>query len=601
MYLKKAELENFGKFHHKTVTFAPGLNVVYGENESGKSTLHSFLTVMLFGLEKQRGRRAGAGEYQRYEPWNAASYYAGSLEFSVAGKDFTIQRNFYHREKTARLFNRQDGEELSVEHGDLKMLLGDVARGFYENTFCIAQAAVACQESFGRELNRELASRVHGGESGVDVDSALQALYRKQRQTEQLQKRCREQKEERARRLQWEQERLQEELEQKRAGLAALETEQQRDGAAGRPVQAEARTEGREQQRGGAEEAADSGKKERREEAADSGKKGQREEAKKRPAGLLWRLPVIGWILKLFWRLLHRKKGRAGKAGEGSMGSAAGKAGEGSMGSAAGKAGEGNMGSASGKAVEGPWEEARRLQAALAARAAALKEQLQETESRLLNVQEELDEMLGLTPRERELETELKSIRLAREVLEQAALESYQAGREDIEAAVSEIFSGVTGGKYDRLEVTEEGEVFLYAVEEAPGDAGALRERGPGAGHDPARRDAWHKTGQERQPDAWGEAGHERRLRPWQLSRGTTEQLYFALRLGAGRCLTEEEPLPVLLDETFCAYDDQRLRRTLRWLADQREQILLFTCQKREMRLLEELGIPYHRILLSEV
>ena len=94
MYIKKARLDNFGKFHHETVSFSPGLNVVYGENESGKSTLHSFLKGMLFGLEKQRGRGTAAGDYQRYEPWNTASYFAGSLDFSVAGKDFTIERNF---------------------------------------------------------------------------------------------------------------------------------------------------------------------------------------------------------------------------------------------------------------------------------------------------------------------------------------------------------------------------------------------------------------------------------------------------------------------------------------------------------------------------
>ncbi len=515
MYIKKAQIDNFGKFHHKTISFSPGLNVVYGENESGKSTLHSFLKGMLFGLEKQRGRGALVGEYQRYEPWNTASYFAGSLEFSVAGKDFVIERNFYHREKTVRLYNRQDGEELSVEHGDLEVLLGGVGKIFYENTCCIAQAAVACEESFGRELNRELSNRVHGGESGIDVEKAVRMLEQKQKQTEQKQKSCLLKKQERMKRLQWEQELLAEEAEQLRQRIAAVDKESNL--ADGWPV---SEGERRREWDGTGEEA------ERRSE---------RDESQREPDGFLWRIPVIGWILRFFWRLFH-PKARNARQKEADTGHS-----------------EGGRQAQDRRLLQ---EEEQQRRTAKASMGKVLEEQLQEKESRLLNVQEEMTEALGLTPQERELETELKSVRLAREVLEQVAAESYQEGRDDIQAAVAEIFSGITGGKYDRLEVTEEGEVFLYA-------------------------------------------GRERQLRPWQLSRGAMEQLYFALRLGTGRCLMEEEPMPVLLDETFCAYDDLRLERTLRWLAEQKEQMILFTCQRRELNLLEELGIAHHRIFLS--
>ena len=56
MKIKQISIKNFGKFQNKAFSFSPGLNVVYGENESGKSALHTFLLSMLFGLEKARGR-----------------------------------------------------------------------------------------------------------------------------------------------------------------------------------------------------------------------------------------------------------------------------------------------------------------------------------------------------------------------------------------------------------------------------------------------------------------------------------------------------------------------------------------------------------------
>ena len=52
------------------------------------------------------------------------------------------------------------------------------------------------------------------------------------------------------------------------------------------------------------------------------------------------------------------------------------------------------------------------------------------------------------------------------------------------------------------------------------------------------------------------------------------------------------------LDESFAFYDEKRLKETLKWLAENRTQMLLFTCQKREEEALKELGIPYQKIEL---
>ena len=52
MIIKDIRLTNFGKFNHKMVTLEPGLNIVYGENEAGKTTLHTFIRGMLFFYSK---------------------------------------------------------------------------------------------------------------------------------------------------------------------------------------------------------------------------------------------------------------------------------------------------------------------------------------------------------------------------------------------------------------------------------------------------------------------------------------------------------------------------------------------------------------------
>ena len=56
MKIKELRLKNFGKFTNKEIHFSDGMNVIYGENESGKSTLYTFIRAMLFGLEELRRR-----------------------------------------------------------------------------------------------------------------------------------------------------------------------------------------------------------------------------------------------------------------------------------------------------------------------------------------------------------------------------------------------------------------------------------------------------------------------------------------------------------------------------------------------------------------
>lgn len=84
-----------------------------------------------------------------------------------------------------------------------------------------------------------------------------------------------------------------------------------------------------------------------------------------------------------------------------------------------------------------------------------------------------------------------------------------------------------------------------------------------------------------------------------QLSIGTIDQLYLSLRLSAGENLSKES-LPILLDETFTYYDDERLKNILEYLHTEYKdrQILIFTCTNREKEILQKENIPYHLVEL---
>ena len=83
-----------------------------------------------------------------------------------------------------------------------------------------------------------------------------------------------------------------------------------------------------------------------------------------------------------------------------------------------------------------------------------------------------------------------------------------------------------------------------------------------------------------------------------QVSSGTMDQIYLALRLAVARLMQgEQEPLPLIFDDSFVQYDDERLRTALSWLSRTYDgQCIIFTCHKRELQILNEEKIPYHQI-----
>lgn len=137
MIIKDIQLTNFGKFHHKDMLLEPGLNIIYGENEAGKTTIHTFIRGMLFGIEKQRGKASGKDLYSKYEPWEDPSNYQGMMRIENEGVTYRIERNFNRQNKSFKVINEDAGIELSS--GEIDRLFMGLDESCYYNTISISQ------------------------------------------------------------------------------------------------------------------------------------------------------------------------------------------------------------------------------------------------------------------------------------------------------------------------------------------------------------------------------------------------------------------------------------------------------------------------------
>lgn len=489
MKLLETIIKNFGKFSGKSWEFTEGINVIYGENESGKTTLYTFIKSMLFGLERGRGRASLNDEFSQYEPWENPNFYSGILRFSCGNRNFRLERNFDKYSKSVNLICEDDGEELSVEQGDLQVLLDGLTQDAFENTVSIGQLKVKTDQSLANRLQDYATNYYTTGDGEIHLEEALKYLNNKKKEVEKQ---------------------FKEELmktDRKREELALESSYVWRD----------------------------IHKIEQKLETLDEEIKIKELQEKKTLEKPKWRvhpvevLGMLACLVAIFvfvlrpWNYLIVIVGAL----------------------------------AEGIYIWNRTKEGRKKEEHIENENVIRKlrwernhifEELKEKQVQHSNLEEQLEELQEENEEHKDWKRKKEALDLASSKLIEVSRHMQKSLGQALNEKTSEIMGQITGGKYTRLFVEDNLKISLLTKEK--------------------------KIPLER------------------VSRGTIEQIYFALRMASVEIMNEEE-FPVILDETFAFYDEKRLQYTLKWLVENKKQVLLFTCQKREEELLKKMGIPY--------
>lgn len=496
MVIRELYIRHFGKFQDVRFTLSDGIHIFYGENEYGKSTIYAFIRAMLFGMERGRGRAANHDMFSRYEPWDHPGDYAGSMRFSCGERTFFLERQFDRYGKRASLICEDDGEQLSVEDGDLDMLLGGMTAAAFDNIAAIGQLSARPGKQLAAELKNYAANSYETGGGCVDYEGAVNTLQESRREALRELKVWRET-----------QERKEEQL---RIRLEYEETETER-------LEKELRE---------AEEKVRNAEKENEKtpEKRIGGGRGKAAGIAGAAVGIagcmiagIFHAPT--WVLVLLACILG-------------MGAVI------VLASAASDRKNGKR--TTEKAAKESVEAVHRLRWT----STRIAEELREKQIQIQNIKEQIEETGQPDDTYRRLQLRVRAAETALEKLQTAAAQQTRESGERLNREISAVLSAVTDGKYDRVLLEEDGGLFLYS--------------------------------------------EGRRIPAERLSRGTIEQVYFALRMAALGLLYTEEEFPVIFDDAFACYDDKRLRSTLKWLDAQSRQVIIFSCQKREKEIVEQ-------------
>lgn len=176
MYLNKLLLKDFGKFHNKDIDLKPGVNLVYGPNEAGKTTIKEFIVGMLYGIDKSRGLGAKCDNYELRKPLNGSNY-AGKAYINHDGNTYLIERSFLRNNRKTSVINAQTAMELKLkDKNSLQKTMFDLDKSTYINTLCIGEQGAAVGKELADEMANYLGNLATTGSADIDKAAAIERL-----------------------------------------------------------------------------------------------------------------------------------------------------------------------------------------------------------------------------------------------------------------------------------------------------------------------------------------------------------------------------------------------------------------------------------------
>lgn len=165
MKLEQIHIDSFGTLHTFDLAMQPGVNILQGRNETGKSTLCTFLTYMLYGLPK--------GERERYISWESGSL-GGYLILTVRDKRYRIERSVSCAgRETLRIIDLSTNTQCMKGEIPGEGLLGLPASLFVKTAYVSQADGTAVG---GGDLSEAIGNLLFSGDEAVNTQRVLKRL-----------------------------------------------------------------------------------------------------------------------------------------------------------------------------------------------------------------------------------------------------------------------------------------------------------------------------------------------------------------------------------------------------------------------------------------
>ena len=183
MKINNLKINSYGKIKNKEIELKDGINIIYGKNESGKSTILNFIFNSFYGISKNK-KGKNLSDYDKFKPIDTEEF-SGKIEYELDNKNkFEIYRDF--NKKNPKIFN-ENSEDISKEFNIDKKIGNEffyeqtkVDEDLFVSTVGILQRNIELEKNNQNYLIQKLANLVGTGEDSVSFKRAIDRINRKQ-------------------------------------------------------------------------------------------------------------------------------------------------------------------------------------------------------------------------------------------------------------------------------------------------------------------------------------------------------------------------------------------------------------------------------------
>lgn len=182
MKINNIKINAYGNIENKDIDLKDGINVIYGENESGKSTLLSYITNILYGISRTKDGKE-LSDFDKYKPWNSEDF-SGKIGYTLDnGEKYEIVRKF--NTKKPKIYNSNleeisDSFDMDKKDGSKFFIKQTgVDKQMYLSTVVSMQQEVRLDEKNQNILVQKIANLAGTGEDNISYKKAMEKLQEK--------------------------------------------------------------------------------------------------------------------------------------------------------------------------------------------------------------------------------------------------------------------------------------------------------------------------------------------------------------------------------------------------------------------------------------
>ena len=176
MIIRSLDIVHFGKLKNVRIQLKDGVNIITGENESGKTTIASFVRGMFYGLPRD------SALYSRYLPYDFEGNFGGRMVVADKEARYEIERSFPEESLTVR--NADTGEAFSDPEAVLAGLLRGVTEEEYVSSGFLSQNGFRRDDDKWRETTEKTALKKKEEELKARFEKARDILLQKKQEKE---------------------------------------------------------------------------------------------------------------------------------------------------------------------------------------------------------------------------------------------------------------------------------------------------------------------------------------------------------------------------------------------------------------------------------